>query len=228
LNWKKTVPVAILVLIVLVLRTVSFSPLQNRRIQLKATSSAREPSPMGQGQVIQPLVKGKVIPLLAENSEKFQTELKQFSNLNSIVLKGADQESEFHKLLEDPFLIQKSQQILADSNQQPFSEKNQELRKSAIDFMEQAIDWQDNPKRNQVLSHLKNLLEIRVSELEIPGEQKGSLGGDRIELFGILAEAEPSAAKKILEGASGTRDEKLYLYALDMYGLKEKVLGESI
>lgn len=204
------------------------SPRPSSKMLSQATDAKARPSlPI---QLQQESSKGPLVNLAAEkdlNGKVIQVshpDLEKTVSLKTKVLRTQAEKDELYDKLGSRPLIQEAKSILQAQYQLPaasISDRNQSLRMNAVEFLSSALNWKENPARQEVIETFRDLLKEEFPQRI--GLYRSSIIGDRVELFGALALAEPKEAKALLREVEGTPSEKVYLFALSYFGFKKRI-----
>ncbi|MES2504691.1 MAG: hypothetical protein V4534_07430 [Myxococcota bacterium] len=135
-----------------------------------------------------------------------------FDHFRSKVLLSADEKARLNEILSDGSQISSSHEILksfgsADSD-----------RIVAIDYLEKAVAWKQNPSRSLVLAVLKDILITdnlhKIADLDI----RRSYAGDKIELYQLIKVHAPETLKEFEQLPNDSRIAKLILFSEGFFG----------
>lgn len=135
--------------------------------------------------------------------------LRRFYNLRKKALRSKAEQAEYQGLLADEALIDEARAELSESYAATALDQSDELRRlQRIQFLNAALAWADNPARAAALSSIESLLLADIPAT-LPKDVRGSLLGDKFDLYQHLMLADPARAKALLAMASGTSSEKI-------------------
>lgn len=135
--------------------------------------------------------------------------LRRFYNLRKKALRSKIEQAEYQALLADESLLQEAKAELAEGYSAEALDQSEELRRlQRIQYLNAALAWTDNPARGVALSSIESLLLAEIPA-GLPKAVRGSLMGDKFDLYQHLMLADPERAKALLALASGTGSEKV-------------------
>lgn len=150
---------------------------------------------------------------------KNTNELSRFETLRKKVLLNREEVSEKEKVLSNIKTVQWAESYLS-----AVPENNPETKKhfSAIDFLEEAITWKENPIRNEAIGSIENA--IKTNQLpQTKKELRNLVVGDKIDLFTVLVQEEPSKARALLTGTDDPWIRDILNYAIKRLALEKKL-----
>ena len=150
---------------------------------------------------------------------KNTNELSRFETLRKKVLLNREEVSEKEKVLSNIKTVQWAESYLS-----AVPENNPETKKhfSAIDFLEEAIAWKENPIRNEAIGSIENA--IKTNQLpQTKKELRNLVVGDKIDLFTALVQEEPSKARALLTGTDDPWIRDILNYAIKRLALDKKL-----
>lgn len=135
--------------------------------------------------------------------------LRRFHNLRKKALRSKAEQAEYQALLADEALIDEAKTELSESYAASSLDQSDELRRlQRVQFLNAALAWAENPARAAALASIESLLLADIPTT-VPKEVRGSLLGDKFDLYQHLLLADPARAKALLALASGTSSEKI-------------------
>ncbi len=135
--------------------------------------------------------------------------LRRFYNLRKKALRSKLEQAEYQALLADESLIEEAKAELAEGYSAEALDQTEELRRlQRLQYLNAALAWTDNPARAAALTSIETLLLAEIPT-GLPKAVRGSLMGDKFDLYQHLMLAEPERAKALLALASGTGSEKV-------------------
>lgn len=135
--------------------------------------------------------------------------LRRFYNLRKKALRSKLEQAEYQALLADEALLEEAKAELADGYSADELDQSEELRRLLrLQYLNAALAWTDNPARTKALSAIEALLLAEIPA-GVPKTVRGSLMGDKFDLYQHLMLADPERAKALLALASGTGSEKV-------------------
>lgn len=145
---------------------------------------------------------------------QISTQLSVFREINRKILTTTAEKAALKEQLSDENMIRRAFLLLGEAihSQEQLTE-NEQLRLMALDYFEQGLKWAENPSRLQVAEALKNLLMLdNLSMIEDLTIRK-SFAGDKVEIYAMLKEHEPSSIEIISTLPTDGRIRKLIKYA---------------
>lgn len=158
-----------------------------------------------------------------EKSEPYREKLKHYETFRSRVLLKGGEAAEKQRLLANVKPIQWIESQLSASKD--FGTETLGEHLTMIDFLEDSLTWKENPARTEALDSLERAL--KTNNLSHGSkETKQMIAGDKMELFAILTQEEPSRAKDLLERTEDKQLLNVFQYAIKRLALK-KLAGEE-
>ncbi len=156
----------------------------------------------------------------SHSNERILTNLiTEFKSRSLKVLKTADEEKAYHEMLSSAGNLRTVLNALSEIPKD-FSEHELENRMDEVRFIDEALSWADNQEKAWLIQQVEGIVSRPISSLDIPLEAKQLLGGDKMELYGILATISPQEARKVLgKTVKNRKDLALLEYSHNMYGL---------
>jgi len=130
-----------------------------------------------------------------ENSPEFKT----FLELKSVALANRVQRQELKRLLSQASVIQESAAILEAKNVRGLDPEENQQRLAAVDFLGQALMWNENPKRLMVHDEVVALVTRNLDAEKKSRELKRSMAGDQLELYQYLLRSDQDVALALFE-----------------------------
>lgn len=143
-------------------------------------------------------------------------DLAQYYALEQKVLPTAEERSNIHAMLSDPEMIQTVKNSLL-ANETSYSKDAEAKRMVGVEFLSDAINWEDNPSRPAVMQAVEDVMFAQNITSEAPDELAESLAGDKVELYTQMLHRSPDRAALLAEHARGKSVEPLLAYAKDSY-----------
>lgn len=145
--------------------------------------------------------------------------LRRFYDLRQKALRTAAEQKDYQAMLADANLILEARDELRGAYSNTGIDQGEELRRlQRVHYLNSAVAWKENPERPTALAAISELILEDVPK-SLAAEAKGSLLGDKIDLFQHLMLSDPDKAQMLLTRAQGTRSEKLLRLA---YGTGEQ------
>ena len=112
-------------------------------------------------------------------------------------------------MLADENILQEALDELRGGYSNASIDQGEELRRlQRVQFLNAAMAWKENPARQTMLTSIGGLVLEDVPNT-LSKEAKGSLFGDKVDLFQHLMLSDPEKAQVLLAQAQGTSNEKL-------------------
>jgi hypothetical protein len=151
------------------------------------------------------MMPGEIIDQVLKEDKK----LGNFMYYHKHVLLDEPRRDEYRKLLSDPELMKAMAKDLMAPGQGEVEPKEHYHRLMQVDYFEAALNWQDNPQRQQVIELVGNvILEDNFSTGQ-DINRKQMLAGGKMELYRLMYEADVSKALDLVAQAKGTPMESL-------------------
>lgn len=141
--------------------------------------------------------------------------IKNYSKLAKTLMMTQEQKNLKEELLSDPSIIRKSFLYLIEVNS---SEKLQDRISNSmevIDYLAEAMRWEENPMRDDAIEKSKYFLLDDTLDRTRDEKELRTLATDKAELYLILREVAPAAARQIRDSAKGTKLAAVIQFAED-------------
>jgi hypothetical protein len=142
--------------------------------------------------------------------------IRRFSEMEDKVLLNDEESNERKKILSNLETISWIENTLTKNNTLDLKE-----RLSLIDFLQEAVIWNENPVRDEALTTIEKVIEDR-NYLNLPLDQRNIIVGDKVELFGILTLESPNRAEIILKKSKDTKLSEILNYSVKRLSLHKK------
>jgi len=145
--------------------------------------------------------------------------ISRFETIRKKVLLNREETSEREKILSDRETVQWAESYLS-----AVPKNTSEVKKhfSAIDFLEEAIAWKENPIRSEALEGIESA--ILTNQLaQTKREARKLVVGDKIDLFTVLAQEEPAKARALLTNVQDPWLRDILNYAVKRLSLEKKL-----
>lgn len=142
--------------------------------------------------------------------------LGRFHTLRGKALRTSEEQQQYLDMLADPTMLAAARDNLLGALKATEISQEEELeRVMQIRYMSSAVTWEGNPQRDQVIA---SMTELVLAELPtgLPPEIRGSLLGDKMELYQYLVMNNPALADDLLARVKGTKLEPVLLAARRM------------
>ena len=131
--------------------------------------------------------------------------LQGYEKTANKVLLSADEKAERLKLLQDEALMRKGfLYLIKDKINEP---KKHRIKNSmvVIDYLHEALNWEENPARDEAIVKTKYFLMNDILEQKIPQEQIRVSAVNKAELYLVLKKIAPEQAADVKRFAKGTK-----------------------
>jgi hypothetical protein len=142
--------------------------------------------------------------------------LGKFHTLRSKALRTSEEQQQYLDMMADPAMLTAARNNLLAALQGTEITQEAELeRVMQIRYLSSAMTWEGNPQRDQVVA---SMTELVLAELPVglPPDVRGSLLGDKMELYQYLVLNNPALADELLARVKGTKLEPVLLAARKM------------
>ena len=143
-----------------------------------------------------------------QGKESSTARLSRYQSLKEKVLFSLEESTERERLLSHRPTID----WIASQLTNPLLDNNLKDRLSMIDYLEDALTWEENPIRDEIVASISSII-FSESFLRASKDIKRQLVGDKIELFTILTQEFPQKASELLEKVRGSSLEPILQYA---------------
>lgn len=157
------------------------------------------------GAAADPGLDGRIAELLASDPQ-----LQKFYNLRRKALRTSTEQQDYLGMIADARLIAEARQdLLSAASGLELDQENELRRLQRIQYLNSALAWADNPRRAEVVRTVTDVLLAEVPRAA-PSSAKGSMLGDKLDLFQILMMSDRAEAEALLTRARGTPLEKVF------------------
>jgi hypothetical protein len=146
-------------------------------------------------------------PILASDRH-----LKVFRHYYNRPLLGEADREKYRKLLSDVSTFAEVKHDLLYPEETTVDQAGNIKRLMKIDYLRAALEWKDNPMREQLLATIE---EVILTDNYPPGmgmDMRLSLSGNKKELYELLVEFAPDRASAVLAASRGTRLEGMVAF----------------
>lgn len=153
--------------------------------------------------------------------------MAEFAKIREKSLRTREEQRRYEAMLADPIRILESKEmLLAATATQELSQEEELERIHHLKFLTAAADWSDNPQRMAVF---EAITEVVLAELppDMSDEQRGSILGDKVDLYQHLVVAHAQQAQKIKQDAEGTSNERILVFAENMLKAPEETANAT-
>lgn len=144
-----------------------------------------------------------------ESIIKKDKKLEAFMHYYKSVVPDDQTRREYHKLLSDPATMKAMAEDLMDPGSGHPQSTEYYRRLMVVDYFEAALDWKDNPQRQNVVALTQDIITKDNFRGDQDTDRRQVLGGTKMELYRLLVAQDPQGASALLAQAKGTRMESL-------------------
>lgn len=145
--------------------------------------------------------------------ERFEKNFQDFRSVDRVALKSEKQRKQWEDLLSNRRFLTQSYLILAELNKEVSKGDRNDLSMDAVDVLNTALAWRDNPARREVIRKMSSLLIQEIS-VEADGlELAKTKAGNKVELYLSLKKHDPEAANQLKHRARSSRLSQLIAFA---------------
>jgi hypothetical protein len=151
-----------------------------------------------------------------QRMQEINPRLGRFHTLRSKALRSSEEQQQYLDMLADPTMLAAVRDNLLEAlKATEFSQEEELERVMDIRYMSSAVTWEGNPQRDQVVA---SMTELVLAELPtgLPPEIRGSLLGDKMELYQYLVLNNPTLADELMARVKGSKLEPVLLAARRM------------
>lgn len=147
------------------------------------------------------------------------SKLSGFESLKKKVLLNRNELAEKETILSNLETVRWAESSLSAI---PRSNSEAKSRLAAIDFLEEAVAWKENPNRSEVIESIEGAIKTnRLAETK--RELRNMVIGDKIDLFTTLVQEEPAKARAILTGSDDPWLRDILNYAVKRLALEKRL-----
>jgi hypothetical protein len=151
-----------------------------------------------------------------QRMQELNPRLGKFHTLRSKALRTSEEQQQYLDMLADPAMLAEAKNNLLAALQGAEMPQEEELeRVMQIRYMSSALTWEGNPQRDQVIASMTELVLAELPAGLVP-EVRGSLLGDKVELYQYLLLNNPALADELMARVQGTKLEPVLLAAKRM------------
>lgn len=184
-------------------------PLEIARLVVEAQREEEERIPSTLAQLTQ--------AVLDDNDE-----LAEFHAIRGKALRSRAEQRRYHELLADLSMIESAKEDLLDAagSDEPLDQEEEIERLVQLKYLRSALDWKENPHRGEVLTAIVEVLFADAPEG--PKDRRGSVLGDKVDLYQHLLISDPDEARRVRQDAVGSELAALFLHAEMMLSSPEE------
>lgn len=173
---------------------------------------------------------GSPLPEVMHRVLATDPQLKAFKYYHNRPLLDTAEKAKYHELLSDQDVFAEVKQDLLYPADSKADQEGNIKRLMKIDYLREALEWKENPRRNELIALV---VEIILTDNYPPGigmDMRLSLSGDKKELYTLLDELMPNQAQAVVLASRGTRLERLIAYIADSVenGKRLEAKAESV
>jgi hypothetical protein len=146
---------------------------------------------------------------LKKSIHKEDERLALFSYYHERVLPDSVSRERFHELLSDSGMLAHVQRGLLFPGEKRETLRGNIKRLMQIDYLRDALSWKENPRREQILSAVKDMILEDNFLPEYGEDMRVSLAANKMELYELLYAQDPKRAEALVTEARGSRLEAL-------------------
>jgi hypothetical protein len=150
-------------------------------------------------------------------------QLRAFEFYHHRPLLDAANTTKYHQMLSDPAVFAIVEHDLLYPAEAKPDQAGSIRRLMKIDYLREAVEWKDNPRRNELITLIA---EIILTDNYPPGmgmDMRLSLSGNKKELYALLDEIAPDQAVAALRASKGTRLEQLIAHFADSLEFQKRL-----
>jgi len=130
---------------------------------------------------------------------------------------------QYHQILSDRSMLADVKGDLLYPEEKKATPVGNIRRLMKIDYLRDALDWKENPRREEVLSLIAEMLLTDNYPADMGMDMRISLSGNKMELYELLAQEAPDRAEAVLEKAKGTRLEAMLAYIANSLEVRKQI-----
>jgi hypothetical protein len=157
-------------------------------------------------------------PLLAND-----VQLDTFMYYHNRPLLDAAGTAHYHEFLSDPAMLAAVKHDLLYPEETKVDVSGNVKRLMKIDYLREAVEWQDNPARGEIISQVGDMLLTDNYPDGMGMDMRLSLSGNKMELYELLSEVAPDQAAALLQASKGTRLENLLAYIANSLQVRHQI-----
>jgi hypothetical protein len=129
----------------------------------------------------------------------------------------------YHQFLSDPAMLAAVKHDLLYPEETKVDAAGNIKRLMKIDYLREAVEWQDNPARGEIISQVGDMLLTDNYPTGMGMDMRLSLSGNKMELYELLSEVAPDQAASLLQASKGTRLENLLGYIANSLQVRKQI-----
>lgn len=191
-----------------------------------AATAAKDTTPSDPN--LTPMIRPPATPeeLVAEVLKKDE-KLAKFMDYHKTVLLDGPRRDEYRKLLSDPDMMNAMAEGLMQPGSGPAEPEEQYHRLMQIDYFEAALNWKDNPRRDEVIALTGKIVSHDNFSNDQPSDRRQMLAGGKMELYRLMYDQDDKKTNEMVASAKGTRMEQLVSW-MSQENLRRRTREEEI
>lgn len=157
-------------------------------------------------------------PILAND-----VQLDTFMYYHNRPLLDEASKAHYHEFLSDPAMLAAVKHDLLYPEETKVDAAGNIKRLMKIDYLHEAVEWQDNPARGEIISQVADMLQTDNYPAGMGMDMRLSLSGNKMELYELLSEVAPDQASALLQSSKGTRLEPLLAYIANSLQVRKQI-----
>ncbi len=129
----------------------------------------------------------------------------------------------YHEFLADPAMLAAVKHDLLYPEETKVDAAGNIKRLMKIDYLREAVEWQENPNRGEIISQVADMLLTDNYPAGMGMDMRLSLSGNKMELYELLSEVAPDRATALLQASKGTRLEELVAYIANSLQVRRQI-----
>ena len=129
----------------------------------------------------------------------------------------------YHEFLSDPAMLAAVKHDLLYPEETKVDVAGNVKRLMKIDYLREAVEWQDNPARGEIITQVGDMLLTDNYPAGMGMDMRLSLSGNKMELYELLSEVAPDQAAALLQASKGTRLENLLGYIANSLQVRHQI-----
>lgn len=193
-------------------------PTNTRRMRRFGVESSAAESTLSQENIADVGAMTYVLRRIVANDRSFS----EFAYYHDHVLLNVEQRDSYRDFLSDPEVLSKVRDDLAYPEETEESIEGNVKRLVEIDYLKEAIAWKENPERETAFA----VVEDVILENNIPSDMdrglRTSLAGNKMEMYRLLDDSDPTRAASVLERAKASDLSRLIQYISEQTALRKQ------
>jgi len=157
-------------------------------------------------------------PILAND-----VQLDTFMYYHNRPLLDEASKAHYHEFLSDPAMLAVVKHDLLYPEETKVDAAGNIKRLMKIDYLREAVEWQENPARGEIISQVADMLQTDNYPAGMGMDMRLSLSGNKMELYELLSDVAPDQAAALLQSSKGTRLEPLLAYIANSLQVRKQI-----